>query len=265
MFESFILGAVQGVAEWLPISSEAMVVLVKNNLFHDGGNLSEHIREAIFLHLGTLIAAVVYFWPRLKSLFFSLLRYKKEEKEQQAYLLFIIRATLVSGLLGLLLLELVDYHQELFSNQQTINLIVAGFLFVTAFLLYLSEQSEKQGRTSVSKRDALLIGLFQGFAAIPGISRSGSTVAGMGLLGFNKVWALETSFILSIPLVFLANVVLNYQDLLNPSLSALVAIASAFVFGLATISLLLKLVKKIRFSYFVGIFGLLLLIFTLTL
>jgi len=263
MFESFILGAVQGIAEWLPVSSEAMIVLVKTNFFPDGTSFSENISLAIFLHLGTLLAVVVYYRKKLWRLVQDFFQYKQLESQRKNYLSFIIIATMVSGILGVVLLKIVEHYEYLFINTQTINIIVAVFLSITAILLYISENKKGTGVVQLSWKRALGTGLFQGLAAIPGISRSGSTVAGMGLLGIDKERALELSFILSVPLVLFANVILNFKMIQNLSFNNIVGLASAFVFGLATIAALLQIVKKIRFSYFVGIFVILLIIFSI--
>ena len=263
MFESFILGMVQGIAEWLPISSEAMIVLVKNNVFPSGMEFSEMISFAIFLHLGTLLAATIYFRKKIVQLIKNVFNYKKINNEDKNYLLFIIITTIISGILGLILLKIVEYYQSFFSNESMINIFVALFLIITALLLYSSEKKTQKQKIILTKKRAFFTGIFQGFAAIPGISRSGSTIAGMGLLGISKEKALELSFILSIPLVFLANIVLNYSLLQNLTINHVVALGSAFLFGIVTIELLLRLVRKIRFSYFVGFFAFLLIILTL--
>jgi len=263
MFESFILGAVQGVAEWLPISSEAMIILAKNNFFFDGAGVGEHIREAIFLHLGTLLAAVIYFWPKIKVLIRSLFNYRYESTTSKKYLQFIIVASAVSGLVGMGLIWVVEHYESFFANQRSLNFFVAAFLLITALLLFLSERTKKVAKTDPTTKDSLVTGIFQGFAAIPGISRSGSTIASMGLLGFDKVWALETSFILSIPLVLGANIVLNSGEFLAFNVTHLVAILSSCVFGYLTIAALLNIVKKIRFSYFVAVFSLIIFMVTI--
>lgn len=255
MFESLILGAVQGIAEWLPVSSEAMVVLVKSNFFPTGDSISVYINYAIFLHLGTLFAALVYFRKKVCTLLKQLFSYPSQSKDTKNYLNFIIIGTMTSGLLGFILLNLVEQHKEFFENQTLLNMVVAVFLLITATLLYISEQSSQMKDKKANNKSALVVGLFQALAAIPGISRSGSTLASMALLGYNKVWALEMSFILSIPLVFFANIILNAELLLNLNTEYLIALISSFIFGLLTIEALLKVVKKVRFSYFVAFFA----------
>lgn len=262
MFEFFILGAVQGIAEWLPVSSEAMIVLVKTNFFASELSFSDMISYAIFLHLGTLVAVIVYYWKTIISLIQEFVNYKNIENNRKDYLNFIIIATGVSGILGTGLIKIVEKYEHFFENEFVINIVVAGFLIITAGLLYLTEQKNNQARAILTKKRATITGLFQGLAAIPGISRSGSTVAGMGLLGIDKEQALELSFILSIPIVLLANIVLNYSQFSQFSINHGIALLSAFVFGIITIDILLRIVRKIRFSYFVGFFAILLIIIT---
>ncbi|MGB0925278.1 MAG: undecaprenyl-diphosphate phosphatase [Minisyncoccia bacterium] len=263
MFESIILGAVQGIAEWLPVSSEAMIVLVKNNFFADGMLFSEMISFAIFLHLGTLLAVIAYYRKRIIELLQQLFRYTKLQKTEQQFINFIIMATAVSGGLGVLLLKIIEKYESWFHNEMVINIIVAVFLLITAMMLYISEQKKTNMTTAVlSPLRAIITGIFQGFAAVPGISRSGSTLAGMGILGIDKERALEISFLLSIPLVLFANIILNWDMFFSITCEHIIALVSAFVFGIITIDVLLRIVRKIRFSYFVGIFAFILLVFS---
>ena len=262
MFESFILGAVQGVAEWLPVSSEAMIILVKSNFFPTGMSFSEMVSFAIFLHLGTLLAVVVYYWKKITNLFHQVFSYRSLEKSNKQYINFIIITTAVSGVVGFFLLRFVEKYDGFFSNEIRLNYIVAGFLIITAILLFISETRKTSKKVSLNPGRSIVTGLFQGFAAIPGISRSGSTIAGMGLLGIDKERALELSFILSIPIVLLANIILNYSEFAQFTWNHLIALSSAFIFGLLTIELLLRFVQRVRFSYFVAFFALLLLILT---
>jgi len=261
MFESIILGAVQGVAEWLPVSSEAMIILVKNNFFPSGMPFSEMISFAIFLHLGTLLAATVYFWSDVVSLVQSVFRYRAVGEARQKMLWFIVVATAVSGVLGLGLLNVVEKFEHVFTNQSAVNAIVAGFLLITAIILYLNESRRELGNRDLSIKRSIITGIFQGLAVIPGISRSGMTLASMGLLGIEKRHALRLSFLLSIPLVLFANIFLHAGDLSVFTAESIVALTAAFVVGIISIHVLLKLIRKIRFSYFVGIFALILIFF----
>lgn len=265
MFESIILGAVQGIAEWLPISSEAMIILVKSNFFPSGMIFSEMISFAIFLHIGTLLSALVYFRKKVLKIIRNIFSYKTMLQNERYELNFLFIVTIVSGVLGFGILKLIEENNYFFNGEGVINIIVAVFLCVTALLLYFSEQKKGKQDLQLTKRKAFITGIFQAFAAVPGISRSGSTIAGMGLLGIKKEKVLELSFILSIPLVFFANIILNYELLFNIEINHLIALVSAFIFGSITIDLLLRMVKKIRFSYFVGIFAVILIILQIVL
>ncbi|MCA9352391.1 undecaprenyl-diphosphate phosphatase [Patescibacteria group bacterium] len=259
LFESFILGMVQGIAEWLPVSSEAMIVLVKTNMFPDSTSFTELISFAIFLHIGTLLAVVVYYWKTISKLVAQLFHYRSLGTERHQ-LHFVVIATGVSGIFGLLLLHIVEQYQSIFEHEEIVNLSVAGFLLVTAILLYISERNTHRYNVPLTTKRAVCTGLFQGLAAIPGISRSGATIAGMGILGIDKERALELSFILSIPIVLLANIVLNLDEFTAFSLYHFVALCSAFVFGSITIDMLLRIVRRVRFSYVVGSFAVLLIL-----
>src|SRR3989339_2261259 len=103
MLEQIILGIIQGIAEWLPISSEGLIILVKSNFFSQA-TLGENIRLALFLHLGTFLAALIYFRKDVFSLFNALFNFKKSEAETKKLFRFLIGATLISGILGLTLL-----------------------------------------------------------------------------------------------------------------------------------------------------------------
>lgn len=261
MLEYFILGMVQGIAEWLPISSEAMIVLVKNNFFPNSLSFSEMISFAIFLHTGTLLAVIVYYHKKILTLIQQIFNYKKLQTQEKNYLHFLSIASFISGLLGFILIKIIEKYESWFHNEIMINMIVAGFLCVTAIMLYISEQKKTNiDEVRLSPLRAFITGIFQGFAAIPGISRSGSTLAGMGILGIKKEPALEISFLLSIPLVLFANIILNWKMFFEISGEHIVALISAFVFGIITIDVLLRIVRKIQFSYFVGFFALILFI-----
>ncbi|VAW17354.1 Undecaprenyl-diphosphatase, partial [hydrothermal vent metagenome] len=110
--------------------------------------------------------------------------------------------------------------------------------------------------TDIKMIDSVTLGIVQGFAALPGLSRSGLTVASLLLRKFDEEQAIRLSFLMSIPIVLAGNILLNIKDF-NPTLENLFGFFFSFVFGLATIHILLKVAKKVNFAYFVLLFGLL--------
>src|SRR3989344_1533387 len=132
MLESIILGTIQGIAEWLPISSEGAIVLVKSNFF-GGGALSDTIRLALFLHLGTFLAALVYFRRDVASLLKALARYRSSSAGEQRLLRFLILSTLISGALGGALFSLVGrIESDIALTGRAVTAGVGVLLLVTA-------------------------------------------------------------------------------------------------------------------------------------
>jgi len=257
MLESFIIGAIQGIAEWLPVSSEGVIFLVKANIFASQDTLSEIISYALFLHFGTFLAALVYFRKEVKILFKSLFNYKKANSKDKKLLNFLIIATLISGFIGILILEFIKrIDVDISSIAQIVTVIIAILLFITAYLQLKVSNSGYRGENNLKTKDALILGFVQAFAALPGLSRSGLTVSSLLMLKYNKKSALRLSFLLSLPLILAGNIVLNL-DKFNFNLESFIALASSFIFGWLTIKYLLKLTEKINFGYFVLFFAIL--------
>ncbi|MFP4514482.1 MAG: undecaprenyl-diphosphate phosphatase [Parcubacteria group bacterium] len=255
MIESLIIGAAQGIAEWLPVSSEGIIVLMKANFFASTETLSEAIHYSLFLHFGTFLAALVYFRKKVWILLKNLFNYKKASDENKKTLNFLILGTLVSGVLGIIFLEIIDkFTVDISAIAQVITIIIAVMLFITAYLQLRVKKGGYKDEKDLRYFDGIMIGVVQAFAALPGLSRSGLTVSALLMSKFNKQSALQLSFLLSLPLVLAGNIVLNL-DKFSFNLNSLVALLASFVFGWLTIKYLLKLAQKINFGYFVLFFA----------
>ena len=242
MLEQIILGTIQGIVEWLPISSEGVVVLLAKNFFGQT-SLELLIKKALFLHLGTFLAALIYFRKEV----FSLLKDKR-------LLNFLIISALISGLLGY---GLVKIFLEI--PAKAVILIIGLLLLLTAgFQLKIKKQEYKE-RKDLTFRDGILLGLIQGLAALPGLSRSGLTVSALLIRRFKSSEALTLSFLMSLPIVLGGNIILNFNQFAF-NLENFLGLLFSFVFGFLTIGLLLKLAEKINFGYFVLIFALLIIV-----
>lgn len=255
MLEQIILGAIQGISEWLPVSSEGLIFLVKTNFFHDFSGIRDLAEDVLFLHLGTFLSALIYFrkdvWKILKTCF----KFKKSSEGNRKLVVFLLISTLISGIFGFgLLLALDRVGGEFTSATKSITILIGVLLLITAYLQIKAESGGGRKGRDIKKRDGIILGFVQGLAAMPGLSRSGLTVSALLLGNFNKETALKLSFLMSLPIVLAGNLILNL-DKFALSITSLAGLLTSFIFGILTIDLLLKLSRKINFGYFVLFFG----------
>lgn len=234
MFLELLLGVVQGVSEWLPISSSSLITIISSQL--GGLSLVETVRLSVFLHLGTLSSLIVYFRKELTQLL------KKPFTPLFNYLLI---ATIASGFTGIISYELIDF---LTSFGKVSMIIVSVGLLITGLLSLKKKEDYAQG--SLNWRSALIVGLAQGVAIIPGISRSGLTLATLSLMKFSPRQSVRISFLLSIPAVLMGNVFLKLTGFTITS-SLIISMMTAFLVGLLTIKYFFKIIEKMSFAWFV--------------
>ncbi len=242
MWIYIIIGILQGIFEWVPISSEGIVALASQYLIKG----VKPVDMAIFLHLGTLLAVLIYFRKDWKEVL--LFRNKK-------LLYFLTLTTFVSLGVGFILYNLIS---TLFLG--TLLLVLVGFgLIMTSFLHKTRENKEKETKSKLSFQNiAILSGLLQGLAVIPGLSRSGSTIFGLSLGKLSPQQILKLSYMMSAPVILASSA---YLVLKNPVLiTGWPALISSFVFGIGTLHILMKYSQKINFYKFTLFFGLLCLV-----
>jgi undecaprenyl-diphosphatase len=262
LIESIILGIIQGVAEWLPVSSEGLITLISLNFFQK--DLLASINTAAFLHLGTFFAALIYFRHDVKNLVLVILRPKNANVEYKKILVFLIISTLISGVIGLSLLKLflnIEKSLEKFTN--FITMLIGFFLIITALLQFKKPEERFKKPEEIKHGDGIILGIAQGFAALPGLSRSGLTIASLLFKKFRDSQALRLSFLMSLPAVLGGNILLQFLensslDVLNPYL--FIGAFTSFIIGLISIHALIKISKKINFGWFALFFGALTLI-----
>ena len=204
IIQGIIIGIVQGLTEFLPVSSSAHLVFIQNIL-----GVESSLAFDTFLHLGTLIAVLWFFrydiYKMLKSWWLSIgdilqgrftEGFKEDPYKRLAW--YVILATIPVGIVGVLFEDSVD---ALFSGALYVP---AFFLFVTGTILYLSQRmtSGNINYDNITKKEALFMGLGQACAILPGLSRSGTTIAAGLTIGLDKEFAAKFSFILSIPAIF---------------------------------------------------------------
>ncbi len=256
IIQQIIVGIIQGIFEWLPISSSAFITLAMSNLF----SITDPdfiLKSALMLHLGTFFAALIYFRKEVTKLLVNLLNYRKIDRKSSTKktLNFLIISTIISGILGLIILKAIESASSSFNiTSKTIVIVIAALLLITGLLqLKIKKQGIKKER-DLKSSDGLLLGFAQGIAVLPGLSRSGMTVSSLLLRKFDDTTSLKLSFLMSLPIVLIGNILLSINDFVFTS-TAIYGLIFSFIFGILTIHILMKVAKKINFGYFLIIFA----------
>ncbi|SHI88622.1 undecaprenyl-diphosphate phosphatase [Parasporobacterium paucivorans] len=270
LLEAVFLGFVQGVAEFLPISSSGHLAIFENVF-----GLSEvGMAFDILLHLGTLLAVFVVYWKDISRLIFdgigiitdifmnayifSMSKFRHGEPDyrkiirtkHRKFALLIIISTIPTGILGIVFSSVVE--------KAAAGLLIPGIcLLITGVLLLISDTIEGGVKkvAGTKYRNAFLIGIVQGIAILPGLSRSGSTITAGLLSGFDRTYAVKYSFILSIPAILGASV-LELGNLGSENLSSgdiinyLIGMLVAAIIGFISIKTMLVLIRKKKFKFF---------------
>ncbi|HBQ85847.1 MAG TPA: undecaprenyl-diphosphatase [Syntrophomonas sp.] len=240
ILQSIWLGIIQGLTEFLPVSSSGHLVIFQHIL----GMKEAPLTFDILLHWGTLIAVFIAFWDDIVAIV-------KRPFCKLTYL--IILGCIPAGLAGVFL---QSYFEKAFESLLVVGL---GLIF-TGFILKRSEKISRKNlgfvdESEASYMDVLIVGLMQAIAIIPGISRSGSTIAGGLIAGFSRDFAARFSFLLSIPVILGAGLI-QLKDAAITSLIGsnilpyIIGPLTAAVFGLLAIKVVMKLVRQGRLSVF---------------
>ena len=264
-FEAIILGLVQGLAEFLPISSSGHLALLQGLFGIEGESV---LFFAVLLHVGTLVSVFICYWKDIWELIVELcitikdictgkgLRLK--ERPVRKLGVMIIAATIPTGIIGVLF---NDVFEGLYSSFIAIGI---GFI-ITGFLMFLAERMSSANRdiAHMNFRNALFIGTLQGVAICPGVSRSGSTLIGGLTTGLKREFAVKFAFLISIPSI-LGSVVMEVPDAVREGLDpgiigpVIAGMVIAAVSGIIAIKSMIKIVsdKKLSyFSYYVWVLG----------
>jgi|SRR3989339_717731 len=227
---ALILAIVQGLSEWLPISSSGHLVLFQEILNYHPGMMFD-----VALHFGTLMAVFVYFGREIMDIIEAVLKGKwKSDNGKMGFL--IIVATIPAAVIGYLF---KDFFESAFTS---LAVVAWGFGITSMILFIASLDFGKNVKKNPSWVDAVWIGFAQALAIFPGISRSGSTISSGLLRGLDEKNAMKFSFLMSIPVIFGAGIVEIGNNKLPSEM--IWATLLAFLVGLATIHLLLRVVAR---------------------
>lgn len=249
LFHIFLVAIVQGITEFLPISSSGHLILLPLALgVPDQGQAID-----VAVHVGTLLAVMIYFWRDLRGAILGLPRLLtgRIDTPGARLALLLMVATIPVVLFGALL-KLTGLDAAMRSIT-----VIGWATLIFGVLLFWSDQVGKTRKTSEdwNMTDALVIGLWQAVALIPGASRSGITITGARFLGYGRRDAAKVSMLMSVPTIIASGVFLGAEVALDANLAALrdgaIAASLAFVSALAALSLMMRLLRSVSFTPYV--------------
>lgn len=244
-FEALVLGIVQGLTEYLPVSSSGHLA-IGSALFGIQGE--ENLAFTIVVHVATVFSTLVILWKEIEWIFRGLFKFKMNAETR--YVINILISMIPIGIVGVFFKDTVE---DIFGRL----LIVGCMLLLTAALLAFSYYAKPRQKESISMKDAFIIGLAQACAVMPGLSRSGTTIATGLLLGNNKAKLAQFSFLMVIPPI-LGEALLDVMKAVKgeavagdiPALSLVVGFIAAFVSGCIACKWMINIVKKGKLIYF---------------
>lgn len=245
-----VLGILQGISEFLPISSSAHLILARD-VFGLGINIGNSVELTfdLALHFGTVLAIIVYFWNDLWEIFISGIKLKKDNNGKMFW--YLVLATIPAGVVGILFEDIID---SFFRKQ--IWLIAIALIVMGIIIYFVDKRSNTDKNLNKMKWfDALVIGISQVFALIPGFSRSGTTITASRILKINRTDSAKFSFYLSVPVVLGASLITLIKDntitIISENLVIFgLGILISFLTGVICISFLLKYIRKNDFKLF---------------
>ncbi len=254
IFKAFLIGLIQGITEWLPISSTGHMILFEEFC---GMNVSEQFMEMfrVVIQFGSILAVVILYWKRL----FPFCPSHSKEKRKSIWKLWlrIVIAAVPAGIIGVLFDDILDKYLY---NYVTVAsaLIIYGILFIIIERLHKNKSYAINTTDEITPKAALKIGAFQTLALIPGTSRSGSTIIGAMCVGVSRTAAAEFSFFLAIPVMFGASLLKIAKYAVNYGLSftssetvtLIVGILTAFIVSVIAIKFLVGFVRRHSFEFF---------------
>ncbi len=267
MIEYIIIAILQGLVEWLPISSSGQVMLVSLNLLNISPEQAYSL--SIWLHFGTMLAVLLKFrkdyYGIIKSLIPSKVKVDQNDIKKRNWIIIATLGTAITAVPLYLIFRVLILGTYSANQGDLLTLVISSFLIITGIILLIFKK--KYGRKTIDyvsnkelNRDSFISGLIQGIAILPGISRSGLTVSTMLVENYEQDHSLKLSFLMSVP-VILASIgvdilfgegsIFGSLDLLTISVITIVS----FLVGYLTIEILLRVARKINFGYFCILYG----------
>ena len=244
LLTSFILGIIQGLTEFLPVSSSGHLEIGKA-IFGNDWSADESMLMTVVLHFATALSTIVIFRKEIVTIVKGL--FSKEDKQAKSFSFFIVVSMVPAAIVGVLFDDIIE---SFFDGNL---LLVSIMLIATGGLLFLADRA-KSSEKKVGIKESILIGIAQAIAILPGISRSGATISTSVLLGVDREQSARFSFLMVVPLIFgkMAKDILDgaFDKIDGPLINYGVGFLAAFLTGIFACTLMIKLVKNSQLKYF---------------
>ena len=244
LLTSFILGVIQGLTEFLPVSSSGHLEIGKA-IFGNDWSADESMLMTVVLHFATALSTIVIFRKEIVTVVKGL--FSKEDKQSKSFSFFIVISMIPASIVGVLFDDII----ESFFDGKLV--LVSLMLIVTGGLLFLADRA-KSSEKKVGIKESFLIGIAQAIAILPGISRSGATISISVLLGVDREQSARFSFLMVVPLIFgkMAKDIFDgaFDKIDGSLINYGVGFLGAFITGIFACTLMIKLVKKSQLKYF---------------
>ncbi|MFX1425496.1 MAG: undecaprenyl-diphosphate phosphatase [Promethearchaeota archaeon] len=267
MIEFIIIAVIQGIFEWLPISSSGQVMIISTNFF--GISTEDAFSLAIWLHLGTTLAVLLKFrgdfYKIMKTFFPKRINVEDVDIKKRNWIIFATIGTGITAVPLYFIFKIVFLDVFKAIQGDIITLFISGLLIITGIIIlktkkiYGNSEINESFKKKIHK-DSTLSGLIQGFSILPGISRSGVTISAILLEKYKQNDALRLSFLMSVPVVIasiIVDIIFGEGSIFGKLdlITILIITIVSFSTGYFTIELLLKLANKINFGYFCVLYG----------
>ena len=249
IWEAVLLGILQGMFEWLPISSQGNLVLFMVAVL--GIEESQALGLAVYLHTGTLFSLLVYLRRVILDLVRALPKYRpgRSSNKESKLISFLLLATILTGIVGY---PIFRFAQTATVLGEIFIALIGAALILTGLLQRTVGRTGRRTNEDIGLTDSLLLGVLQGLSAFPGISRSGITTSALLFRRFKSESALNLSFLMSIPAILVAEIGLGLTmglGAIDP-LEIIIGCGSSFITGLISVHILLKIAQRIKFWAF---------------
>lgn len=249
LFHLILIALIQGLTEFLPVSSSAHLILLPNLTgLEDQGQAID-----VAVHVGTLFAVILYFWTDVKIAAAGVPRLVRGRIDTQgAWLAMCLAIATVPVLIFGLFLKLTGFDTMLRSTA-----LIGWTMLIFGLILYWTDQKGAEEKTAPrwSMKDALIMGLWQAIALIPGTSRSGATISGARALGYKREDAAKLAMLMSIPTIFASGLILSVEVAASANWQlakdGILAAALAFIAALFALTLMMRLLKSVSFTPYV--------------